>query len=114
MHDTYTRPARSVWMLPALAMLCVLAYLAGLSGGFQFDDYPNIVNNPALLAIGHAPADWLAIALSSDTSALRRPLSMLSFGLNAAWFGMSPLAFKLVNLLIHLLNGVLIYAIGYR
>lgn len=114
MNDTPPHSTRSVWMLLALALLCVLAYLAGLSGGFQFDDYPNIVNNPALLAIGHAPVEWLTIALSSDTSALRRPLSMLSFGLNVAWFGMSPLAFKLVNLLIHLLNGALIYAIGYR
>ncbi|GAB3793470.1 hypothetical protein GCM10028797_35560 [Dyella agri] len=101
-------------MLPALALLCVLAYLAGLTGGFQFDDYPNIVNNSALLAIGHTSSDWLAIALSSDTTALRRPLSMLSFGLNVAWFGMSPLAFKLVNLLIHLLNVALVYAIGRR
>ncbi len=33
------------------------------------------------------------------------PLSMLSFGFNVAVFGMSPLAFKWVNLLIHLVNG---------
>jgi hypothetical protein len=39
---------------------------------------------------------------------------MLSFGLNAVWFGMSPVAFKLVNLLIHLANGALIYSIGRR
>lgn len=114
MHDTPNRSTRSAWMLSTLALLCMLAYAAGLSGGFQFDDYPNIVNNSALRTIGHAPADWLAIALSSDTTALRRPLSMLSFGLNVAWFGMHPLAFKLVNLLIHLLNGALIYAVGRR
>jgi len=114
MHDTPNRSIRSAWMLSALALLCVLAYAAGLSGGFQFDDYPNIVNNAALLAIGHAPADWLAIALSSDTTALRRPVSMLSFGLNVAWFGMHPMAFKLVNLAVHLFNGALVYAIGRR
>ena len=57
---------------------------------------------------------WLALALSSNSGLLRRPLSMLSLGLDYRLFGMSPLAFKCTNLAIHLLNGLLIYSLGRR
>jgi hypothetical protein len=102
--------------LLATAMLgvCALVYWAGLRGGFLFDDFQHVVHNPLLRAIGTPAQNWLALALSSDAGILRRPLSMLSFGLNAYWFGINPMAFKAVNLAIHLLNGLLIYAIGWR
>ena len=98
----------------ALLLLAVLVYASGLFGGFLFDDFPVLVNNPALQALGTPTQNWLAIALSSDSGVLRRPISLLSFGLNVAAFGMSPLAFKLVNLGIHLLNGGVLYAIARR
>jgi len=90
------------------------AYFGGLGGGFLFDDFQTIVDNPALRAIGTSSQNWLAVALSSDAGLLRRPLSMLSFGFNVALFGMSPFAFKAVNLGIHLANGLLVFAIGRR
>jgi hypothetical protein len=91
-----------------------LAYAAGLHGAFQFDDLHNIVYNPMLRSLGTPAQNWLAVALSSDAGMLRRPVSMLSFGLNVWFFGMGPFAFKAVNLAIHLANGALVYAIGRR
>jgi len=108
---TLDRSRQTPWLF-ALSVLCAFAYFAGLSGGFLFDDYQQIGNNPALHAIGTPAQNWVAVALSSDSGVLRRPLSMLSFGLNVSLFGMSPWAFKAVNLAIHLLNGVLVYALG--
>ena len=102
------------WLLIALIVLCVAAYLPGLSGGFLFDDFSALLDNTALHAIGTSAQSWLAVALSSDAGILRRPISMLTFGMNVAVFGMNPLAFKLVNLGIHLLNGVLFYALARR
>ncbi len=101
--------------LPLLALAAaagagVLVYLPAVHGGFVFDDFPVIVNNPALRAAANGSGDWLTIALSSDTGPLRRPLSMLSLGLNAAMFGMSPVAFKAANLAIHLLTALLLFA----
>jgi len=110
----HARPHRSALILMTLLALCSLTYLAGLRGGFLFDDFHQIVNNSALHAIGTPAQSWLAVALSSDAGILRRPISMLSFGLNVSLFGMNPLAFKLVNLAIHLANGALVYAIGRR
>lgn len=110
-------PQRSYRILLSFAVilvLCVAVYVPGIFGGFLFDDYPNIINNPWLSRAAQGHPDWLAIALSSGSGALRRPISMLSFGLNADWFGFSPLAFKVTNLLIHLVNGVLLFALCRR
>lgn len=101
-------------MLAVIVLLCIAVYLPALSGGFLFDDFPNIVRNPAVSAVDGSLFRWVALALSSDSGILRRPLSMLSFGLNYWLFGFSPLAFKLTNLLIHLANGLLLYQILRR
>src|SRR5215469_13431969 len=105
MHGSPQRlhPGFALWSLPALCAACVLAYLGGLSGGFQFDDFQVIVDNDALRGLATRTHHWLRVALSTNSGPLRRPISMLSFGLNVDWFGMNPVAFKLVNLGIHLL-----------
>jgi protein O-mannosyl-transferase len=92
-------------------ILTVLVYLPGLHGPFAFDDVTSIVNNHALVI--HSLAwDQLAQAmLSSDTGPMRRPLSMLSFALNVYFNGLDPTTFKITNLVIHLFNGVLIFAL---
>jgi len=92
--------------------LCILAYWASLGGGYLFDDHYNLVDNAALHAIGTPAQDWIAVAFSSGAGMLRRPISMLTFGLNVSAFGMNPWAFKVVNLAIHLGNGILVYALG--
>ena len=96
----------------AIGVLGLLAYAPSLGGGFLFDDFTNLVDNAALRALGTPQRDWLAVALSSGSGELRRPLSMLSFGLDVALFGFNPFVFKLVNLLIHLANGALVFALG--
>lgn len=102
---------RVAW-IALLAVICVAIYLPSLHGGFLFDDIPTLLQNPALRAADSESRSWLAIALSTNTGMLRRPISMLSFGANVALFGMSPFAFKAVNLAIHLLNGLLVFALA--
>lgn len=107
-----TNPPRTTVLAAGLGLLCLLAYAASLGGGYLFDDFQNILANPALRAIGTQAQSWWAVALSSDAGELRRPLSMLSFGLDTALFGMNPLASRVINLLLHLLNGWLVYRLG--
>lgn len=106
------RTPLSMLALPGLMAVCTGVYISGLFGGFQFDDYPNIVNNNLLQATDGTLYHWWLAALSSNSGLLRRPISMLSFGANIYLFGMNPIAFKLVNLFIHILNGVLIYRLS--
>lgn len=103
--------ARRVALIAAL-LVTALVYWPGLSGGYIFDDYPNIIENPAL-QVQHA--DWAtlkAAALSSPSSEFHRPLSSLTFVANYMTTGLAPFGWKLTNLVIHLLNGVLVYLLA--
>ncbi len=96
-----------------LALLCVLLiYRPALNGPFVFDDGPNIVDNPALHLSSLNLKD-IAFALESvQAGPFGRPLSYLSFALNYHFFGPEPYSFKLVNLIIHLVNGVCVFILA--
>jgi hypothetical protein len=100
------------WLLLTVAVVATAAvYAPGLTGGWVFDDFPNIVDNAAIhITPGHSTlAAWVNAALSSPASFLHRPLASITFAINWYFGGGSPWGFKLTNLLIHLLNGVLLY-----
>jgi len=102
------------WLV-LLLVACALAYARGVCGDFfLFDDFQNIVLSPPMQLLGKGPPDWVGVMFLNATGPTRRPLSMLSFGLNILAFGMNPPAFKLVNLLLHLANGALLYALLRR
>ena len=98
--------------LPAIAAIVVLGwlvYLPGLPGNFMFDDFLNIVQNPAVHLESLDTQSLLRAAGGSSAGPLKRPLSMLSFALNAYYGGIDPLGYKLVNVSIHVVNGVLLF-----
>jgi hypothetical protein len=98
-------------LLLLVLILTYFAYAPGLSGAFLFDDYPNIVENPT---IAIANLDWPNLKkamFSSSSGPLGRPISMASFALNYYVDGFNPYYYKLTNILIHLLNGIGIYAL---
>ncbi|CAK0745332.1 protein O-mannosyl-transferase [Gammaproteobacteria bacterium] len=98
--------------LALLIVITVAIYLPGLSGLFMFDDEQNITNQRALQMDSLTPTRLLYAALSSDSGPLKRPVSMVSFALNAYITGLDPYPFKAVNLAIHVINGILIYVIS--
>ncbi|HET7664002.1 MAG TPA: hypothetical protein VFK31_10225 [Rhodanobacteraceae bacterium] len=100
------------WLLLLVAVVATLGvYAPGLTGGWVFDDFPNIVDNAAIhITPGHSTlAAWMNAAVSSPSSALHRPLASITFALNWYFGSGNPWGFKLTNLLIHLLNGVLLF-----
>ena len=94
-----------------MAALCALAWAAyrpGLAGGFLFDDF---VNLPALGATGPVdnwPTFWRYIT-SGTADPTGRPLSLLSFLVDARDWPADPARFLRSNLLLHLLNGTLLF-----
>lgn len=103
------------YQLVVLLIVGALVYARGVGGDFfLFDDFQNIVLNPPMQLLGKGPPDWIGVMFLNATGPTRRPLSMLSFALNVLAFGMNPVAFKLVNLLLHLANGALLYALLRR
>lgn len=90
---------------PALLLLCAaLVYLPGLGSGLFIDDHANLSGLPRIAADGYAP-----FVLGGSAGPTGRPLSLLTFALqHESWPG-NILAFKVVNLLLHLANGLLVF-----
>jgi len=104
---------RSGWCLLLVAMLVTGAvYIAGLSGNYLFDDYPNIVDNHAVQPTSASLPSLVGAALSSSSSEFKRPLASLSFAANYLVSGLNPYWMKLTNLVIHLLNGLLVFLLA--
>ena len=86
--------------------VCV-GYFNAFAGGYQFDDFNVIVRDASVASLG----GWL------DAQPSIRPLLKLSYALNnllpEAW-GMRLLGFHVVNLLIHLVSSLLVYAVLRR
>ena len=94
-------------------LLSTALYLPGLSGDYVFDDIPNLLNNDRL-HIETLDAESLAEAsLSSGSGLLKRPVSMFSFALNYYFFGEGPASFKIINLAIHIINGIGLFTLTF-
>lgn len=93
--------------LAAILALAWWAYHPGLTGDFLFDDFGNL---PALGATG--PVDnwatfWRYIT-SGRADPTGRPLTLLSFLIDARNWPASPYPFKVTNVVLHLINGALL------
>lgn len=97
-----------------IALLCFAIYWLGLSGGFIFDDYPQIVFNQAIEWKELSWNNLILAATSTASGPLGRPVAMVSFALNVYLSGLNPWAFKLANLGIHILNAWLVFALTAR
>jgi hypothetical protein len=98
------------WLLAAL-LATAAAYAPGISGGFLFDDFPNIVDNEGVHVTTWSVPALLNAALSSPSSEFKRPLASLSFAMNYLISGADPAGMKVTNIVIHLLNGLAAFAL---
>ncbi len=100
----------SIRLVVFMTLLVTLGvYWPGVSGGFMFDDYANIVSIKEL-HLHHLDLQSLLLASQSGHAGpLGRPVSLVSFAVNHYFAGLDARAFKLVNLLIHCLTGLVIF-----
>lgn len=96
----------------ALIAAVVASYTPGIHGGFVFDDDVNILQNENLRIDSLQWQGLWSAALSGHAGPLGRPIALLSFALNLLWGGANPFYFKLVNLLIHAANVLLVGALA--
>lgn len=105
------------FLLLVAIVLTSLIYRPGLKGPFIFDDGVNVVDNQHLRIHEISLANLREAAFSIPNGVFYRPLSMLSFSINfyldAGKITPFPEAFsfKLTNLIIHLLNGIALFAL---
>lgn len=89
----------------ALIILPVLVYMQGLPGDYVLDDLSNIVHNPL---VAMQKLSWVELKQAAN-SMPRREISRASFGLNYYFGGLNPFGYKLVNIIIHIMNGLLVF-----
>ncbi len=100
---------RDLIVLAVICMITVWLYWPGLSGGAYFDDVHTLLDNTHI-RISEITSDTLLSAANSFQAGGRQ-ISMISFALNYYFFGAELFSFKLVNLVLHLCTGLLVYAL---
>lgn len=114
-------PARSrdrsfaLWSYAAVFVSVVLVYAPSLRNGPVWDDLPLVIDNPNLrdlrgLANLFSKDLWSASA-QGEPSSFYRPMTMLSYWLNALVGGHSVASFRWGNILLHASNALLLVAL---
>lgn len=98
------RPATLTCVLLAIAATAI-AWGAVPWGTFHFDDFRNVVRDPATTDV--------AVLVERLPHGLR-PLTRLSYFLDAQLYGMQPAGFLSTNLLLHAITVLLVFALARR
>ncbi len=92
-------------------MLLVI-YWFGLHGGFLFDDGTSILQSEGVRLTSLSFESLNQAWLSGGAGPTGRPIAQVSFALNYFFSGFDPFAFKATNLVIHLVAGLLVFALA--
>ena len=112
MTPSRTRSLRFLpWLgLGTLMLLVWLVYFPGLAGSFLFDDFVNLDALGKTGQVNNWPAFWRYIT-SGSADPTGRPLSLLSFLLDARDWPADPRSFLRTNILLHIANTALLFAL---
>jgi len=94
-----------------IAAICLLVYSNSLKGRFLWDDDQLVLNNPDI-----SNARFVSIFLKPLSVKFKnyyRPIQILSYKWDYFFWHFNPFGFHLTNVLIHIINALLVYAIIY-
>ncbi len=114
MHEiarrTFSLRGRTFIFAVVLAAVTILVYRPAWNGGFLWDDDAYIVNNELLAA----PNGWQRIWFSLDSPSQYFPLTYSTFRIEYALWGLNPTGYHWINLLLHVANALLVWAVLAR
>jgi tetratricopeptide (TPR) repeat protein len=94
-------------LLVLLAVAVIFIYAETLSGPFIFDDRNNIRDNPHIRI---SQITWSSLTSAAvDSPSHHRPVANISFALNYYMHGYNVVGFHAVNIIIHIVTGILLY-----
>jgi tetratricopeptide (TPR) repeat protein len=97
-----------------IIILSLLAYANSFNGEFHYDDKRRIIRNPLVKDLGYfvQPSRAEEIIGSEEYGSLKRRFAgYLSFALNYRMHGLDVTGYHIVNVIIHIINGILVYAL---
>ncbi|MEW6732697.1 MAG: tetratricopeptide repeat protein [Acidobacteriota bacterium] len=93
-----------------ILLITAICYWNSLSGGFVADDLIVVVNNDLIKSIKTFPTLFVKNYWGDGyDDGIYRPLTNATFALDYAIHGLQPWGYHLTNLLLHALNGWLVY-----
>ena len=94
-------------------LITAFAYFPGVHGTFLLDDYGTL---PPLGQWGEIDtyAKLKEYVLGGFAGPTGRPVALFSFALNAQTWPVEPVGFLVTNILVHLINATLLFAVVYR
>jgi len=90
-----------------LVLVTLILYSATIDHSFHLDDAPNIWSNP-FIQLSSLSFDNLVTAGFKSVNA-KRPVANISFALNYYFHGLDVRGYHVVNIIIHLLAGIMLY-----
>src|SRR5579862_1379341 len=104
---TKARLAYPPWLL-ALVMVVItfVAYQPAWRAGFIWDDPDHLTSNPAMTAPHGLKMIWSSLAVSRYY-----PLTLTTFWIQWRLWGLNPMPYHLVNVLLHTVNGFLLFLV---
>ena len=107
---TQARKWKAVWLGVFLAALVLIAYLPALRGGFSWDDDAYVTNNLTLRSVLGLSQIWGQPTATPQYY----PLVFTSFWLEYHLWGLNPLGYHVVNVLLHTLAAILLWRVLVR
>src|SRR5947207_4381501 len=101
---------RALILAVVLAAVTIFAYRPAWHAGFLWDDDAYIINNELLTA----PDGWQRIWFSLDSQSQYFPFTYSTFRIEHALWGLNTTGYHWVNLLLHIGNALLVWAVLAR
>ena len=106
----FSSRGRALVFAVVLAAVTIFAYRPAWHGGFLWDDDAYIINNELLTAAN----GWQRIWFSLDSPSQYFPFTYSTFRLEHALWGLNTTGYHWVNLLLHVGNALLVWAVLAR
>ena len=106
MSGNVSAPRSKHWLWACLLVVCtLLAYQQAWRAGFIWDDDAHLTKNPCIVG----PLGFAGIWTTS--AATYYPLTLTSFWIQHALWGLNPTLYHLVNVLMHAASAVVLFAV---
>lgn len=109
------RPSASLGAAPlALFFFGLLAFFNAIRHPFVHDDVVFILNNPHITDLNHWYQAFKVPAASGGINTYYRPVLEILYRLEYRFFGPHPFGYHLFNVIVHIINGLLLFGLMQR
>ena len=105
-----------IFILISIILACIIPYINSVNNPFIWDEEVMIVGNPIIKDWRHLPEAFKTNIFGGpiNASGYYRPIYTLSFMLNYSVGKLNTMGYHIFNIILHILNGILLYAVILR